>query len=205
MRRTPLLVLGFSLLALVGGFIAWGHAEDDPGQPEGKKPPAAEGQPKVVKERIGGDQRHAGETVLRICGNVKVLDAGTLAFEDGTQVEVAGTVDAPALAQKALIGDSFYPWGEEAAAFLRKLIGDQAVTFYAFGDAGKGDAKRLRGHCFVGETSLGIELVRNGWALSAHSQMTPYEIIARENKRGVWRGKFIVPERWRKGDRLPGE
>jgi endonuclease YncB( thermonuclease family) len=104
-----------------------------------------------------------------------------------------------------LIGESFYPWGEEAADFLRKLIGDQTVTFYAFGDGGDSGAKRLRGRCFVGETSLGIELVRNGWALSAHSQMTPYEIIARENKRGVWRGKFIAPQRWHKGDRLPGE
>jgi endonuclease YncB( thermonuclease family) len=143
--------------------------------------------------------------VLRITGKVKVLDAGTLAFADGTRVEVAGTVDAPALAQKGRIGNSFYPWGKQAAAFLRKLIGNRAVTFYAFGDGGDSVAGKLRGRCFVGETSLGTEMVRNGWALSAHSQMTPYEIIARENKRGVWKGKFIVPERWRKGERLPGE
>ena len=31
------------------------------------------------------------------------------------------------------------------------------------------------------------------------------EIIARENKRGLWRGQFIAPKRWRKGERLPGE
>jgi endonuclease YncB( thermonuclease family) len=198
-------MLGLALMALVARFTAWSNAQDQAREPEGKKPSPAEGQPRVLKERVGGDHRHAGETVLRITGKVKVLDAGTLTFEDGTEVEVAGTIDAPPLAQKGLIGDAFYPWGEEAASFLRKLIGDQAVTFYAFGDGGESDAKRLRGRCFVGETSLGIEMVRNGWALSAHSQMTPYEIIARENKRGVWRGKFIVPERWRKGDRLPGE
>ena len=48
-------------------------------------------------------------------------------------------------------------------------------------------------------------VVRNGWAFSHHSGMDAWEIIARENKRGLWRGKFIVPERWRKGERLPGE
>jgi endonuclease YncB( thermonuclease family) len=35
--------------------------------------------------------------------------------------------------------------------------------------------------------------------------MEPWEVIARENKRGMWRGKFVGPERWRKGERLPGE
>jgi hypothetical protein len=35
--------------------------------------------------------------------------------------------------------------------------------------------------------------------------MDAWEIIARENKRGLWRGKFTVPERWRKGERLAGE
>jgi hypothetical protein len=35
--------------------------------------------------------------------------------------------------------------------------------------------------------------------------MTPYEIIARENNRGLWRGEFVLPERWRQGERLPGE
>jgi endonuclease YncB( thermonuclease family) len=48
-------------------------------------------------------------------------------------------------------------------------------------------------------------MVRHGWALSHHSAMEPWEVIARENKRGMWRGKFVGPERWRKGERLPGE
>jgi endonuclease YncB( thermonuclease family) len=205
MRQAALRVLGLLLVALAGGSLAGTPAQDKARPPEGTKSPAAAGRPQVVKERVGGDHRHPGETLLRITGKVKALDAGTLAFEDGTRVEVAGTMDAPALAQKGRIGDAFYPWGEEAAAFLRKLIGDRPVTFYSFGDGGDRDVRRLRGRCFVGETDLGAEMVRNGWALSAHSAMTPYEVIARENKRGVWRGTFVVPERWRKGERLPGE
>ena len=99
---------------------------------------------------------------------------------------------------------SFYPCGKQAAEFLQKLIGDQAVTILTTeGHARVG--KNPAGSCFVGETNLEIEMVRNGWAFSHHSGMDAWEIIARENKRGLWRGKFIVPERWRKGERLPGE
>jgi hypothetical protein len=35
--------------------------------------------------------------------------------------------------------------------------------------------------------------------------MDGWAMIAEENHRGIWRGKFIEPERWRKGERLPGE
>jgi endonuclease YncB( thermonuclease family) len=141
----------------------------------------------------------------RITGKVKVVNAYTLSFEDGTAVCLSGAIDAPELDQKGLIGESFYPCGKEAAEFLKKLIGDQPVTF--FGDR-KGEervGKNPAGSCFVGETNLEIEMVRNGWALSHHSGMDAWEIIARENKRGLWRGQFIVPERWRKGERLSGE
>src|SRR4029077_11812514 len=125
----------------------------------------------------------------RITGKVQVVNAYTLTFDDGTEVCLSGAIDAPDLDQKGLIGDSLYPCGKEAAEFLKKLIGDQPVTF--FGDA-KGEervGKNPAGSCFVGETNLEIEMVRNGWALSHHSGMDAWEIIARENKRGLWRGK----------------
>jgi hypothetical protein len=35
--------------------------------------------------------------------------------------------------------------------------------------------------------------------------MDGWQMIAQENRRGIWRGKFIRPEDWRRGDRLPGE
>jgi endonuclease YncB( thermonuclease family) len=140
----------------------------------------------------------------RITGKVKVLNAHTLVFEDGTEVDLNGGIDAPELEQKALIGDSFYPCGKEAAEFLRKLIGDRAVACFATPEHVEGEKVRVATG-FVGETNLDIEMVRNGWAISHHRGMDTWEIIARENKRGLWRGKFVVPERWRKGERLPGE
>jgi endonuclease YncB( thermonuclease family) len=159
---------------------------------------------KLVREHIVGDVLHPKEKVLRITGKAKVIDANTLEFEDGTQVTVTTTMDTPDLGQKGLIGDRLYPAGKEAAEFLRKLIGDKPVSFYAWGD-GEDRVAKLRGRRLIGESELGVEMVRNGWAISHHSAMIPYEIIARENKRGLWRGDFVLPERWRKGERLKGE
>jgi hypothetical protein len=35
--------------------------------------------------------------------------------------------------------------------------------------------------------------------------MAAWEAIAREKKRGLWRGTFVFPEKWRKSERLPAE
>jgi hypothetical protein len=178
----------------------------DVSSPQDNKAQGAEDKPKVVKEQVLGGIVFGKKRIwTRITGKVKVLNAYTLRFEDGTEVCLGGGIDAPELDQKGLIGESFYPCGKEAAEFLKKLIGDQPVTF--FGDP-KGErrvGKNQAGSCFVGETNLEIEMVRNGWAFSHHTGMDAWEIIARENTRGLWRGLFVVPERWRAGDRLTGE
>ena len=168
-----------------------------------KKPAVAGSQPKVVHEEIEGASRSRGEKAVKVTGKVKVLDAHTLRFEDGTEAELNWGMDAPDLGQKGLIDGKFYPAGKEAAEFLTKLIGDQKVTYYG---EGKGKNGKLGfGLYVVGETSIQTEMVRNGWAISHHSATEGWEMIARENKRGLWRGQFVMPERWRKGERLPGE
>lgn len=156
---------------------------------------AGNNQPKVVKEFNKDGSLH------RITGKAKVLDAHTIAFADGTEVDLNGVMDAPELEQKAMLGDSLYLCGKEAAEFLGKLIGDQTVTFLSFG----GKERRPRGNCYAGETYLQEAMVRNGWAVSDHSGTELAQLIAQEDKRGLWRGKFIPPKRWRKGERLPGE
>jgi endonuclease YncB( thermonuclease family) len=173
---------------------------------DGQTPPGPEGQPKTVREQVRGGVAFPPETRwwFRVTGKVKVLDAHTLVYEDGTEVDLIDGMDAPDLGQKGRIGDAFYPCGEEAAEFLRKLIGDRAVTCLAHRDHVAGKKMRVASG-YVGETNLNIEMVRNGWAISHHSGMDGWEIIARENKRGLWRGKFVLPDRWRKGERLPGE
>jgi sugar lactone lactonase YvrE len=128
--------------------------------PRGK----ALGGPKVLHECIAAI-RHPGERLVRITGRVKVHDANTLVFADGTRVQVDGAMDPPAPEQKMLISKEFDPCGKQAIEFLREQIGDRPVSFYAFGNGpefvpctGENDNARdsgkLRGRCFVGETRL---------------------------------------------------
>jgi endonuclease YncB( thermonuclease family) len=164
----------------------------------------AEDDAKVERTLVRGEWRFPGDKRVRISGKVKVLDAHTLRYEDGTEVDLNGAIDAPDLEQKGLIGDVLYPCGQEAAEFIEKLIGEQAVTCYI--DTERIGEKKFKGaQAFIGETNLNAELVRNGWAMAHHSGMAPWETIARENHRGLWRGNFVFSERWRKGERLPEE
>jgi endonuclease YncB( thermonuclease family) len=186
-----------------GKFVApreWRKGARLPGEPPAPRlePGAGPGtkgksdMPTLVKE---------GPTVVKIVGKVEVLDAHTLRYADGTLVELNGGMDAPDLEQLAAVGDGLYPWGEQAADFLRKWIGSQVVTCHV---EGRRDEK-FRGACFVDETLLEAEMVRHGWAVSHHTAMDGFEMFASEGRRGVWRGRFMRPEDWRKGDRLPGE
>jgi endonuclease YncB( thermonuclease family) len=94
----------------------------------GNEPPKPDEKPKVFREQVQGQWRHPGEKLVRITGRVKVLDSHTLRFEDGTEVNINGGMDAPDLGQQGLIGNALYPCGKEAAAFLEKLIGDRPTT-----------------------------------------------------------------------------
>jgi endonuclease YncB( thermonuclease family) len=184
-----------------GKFVApreWRKGARLPGEPPAAAPPPAEA-PKVPPAPKPPRIVRDGATIVRITGNVTVLDAHSLRFADGTELELNGGIDAPDLDQLAMIGDGLYPWGRQAADFLRQLIGDQPVTCYVEGMRGQ----RYWGACFVGETSLEIELVREGWALSHHTGMDGWQWLARDNKRHIWKGTFIEPERWRRGERLP--
>jgi endonuclease YncB( thermonuclease family) len=201
MRLTFLLV---AVLLVVG--VAVTTAQDP-----GKIPEPTRGAGVVqdrVKGRIGGPSLDSGPVPkgdwLRLRGKATVLDARTLVLADGTEIDLG--IDVPESGQKGKIGDSFYPADKDAAEFLKKLVGEEPVTCLVSPTAQENrQGKRMGGICFAGEVHLGFAMVQNGWAIPGHSTTAPMEIIARENKRGLWRGQFVRPDRWRTGERLPGE
>src|SRR5262245_24374780 len=151
---------------------------------------------KVIRDEVPGSILHGGgkTTWRRIIGQAKVLDASTLEFADGTRIELDLAVPCPE--QMAMMDGVLYPAGKEAADFLRKLVGDKTV--YCLQGGGPWMA-------YVDEVNLERAMIVNGWALADHSSLHADEIIARENKRGLWRGQFQLPDTWRAGVRLPGE
>lgn len=162
---------------------------------DGKNPG---GPPEVVRDRVKGSINHGKgkEEWGRIAGKVKVLDARTLEFADGTRLTLGRA--APDLDQEGMIDGKLYPAGKEAAEFLRNLIGDRTVVCFLI------DEKTVLS-AYVRDSNIEHAMVINGWALAEHSLFHAAEIIARENKRGLWRGQFVKPDEWRAGKRLPGE
>jgi endonuclease YncB( thermonuclease family) len=177
------------------GVLALGFSLSVAGQ-AGKQARPVDGKP--VKDEVKGSILHGGgkHTWERITGRARVVDARTLEFDDGTRVPLH--LAAPDLDQQGLIDGKLYPCGKEAAEFLRKLIGDRPAACYYVA----GQEKWL---AYVGDTNVTHEMIVNGWALAHHSSLHAAEIIARENKRGLWRGEFVSPDDWRAGKRLPAE
>ena len=178
--------------------VKWSKDVPPPAKPA-SEPKGEVDKPAAVKERVKGSISHDRGMAEwnQLTGRVKVLDAQTLEFADGTQVALG--LNAPQPGQQGLIDGKFYPCDKEAADFLRKLIGDQPVMCIRDLD----DDVCIG--CYVGEVNIKHEMVINGWALANHSSLHPAEIIARENKRGLWRGQFVTPAEWKSGKRLPGE
>jgi endonuclease YncB( thermonuclease family) len=157
------------------------------------------GQDEVVRDQVKGAMAHGrGDTQWRrVIGRTKVVDAHTLEFADGTRIEL--DINVPYPEQMALAGDVLYSAGQEAAAHLRTLVSDKRVMCIR-NASGEGPWS-----AYVGDTNVERAMVVAGWALADHSSLHGDEIIARENQRGLWRGKFVDFDDWRAGVRLPGE
>ncbi len=62
--------------------------------------------------------------------------------------------------------------------------------------------------CWIGSDNLNAWMVFQGWAVAYRRFSTDYvlhEDSAKNARRGIWRGRFIMPWKWRRGDRLVRE
>jgi endonuclease YncB( thermonuclease family) len=126
---------------------------------------------------IDGDSLRAGAVDIRLIG-----------------------IDAPELRQTCHDRNGGeWPCGRVAKARLVSLVsrGDIACTAY-----GRDGYNRTLAVCSAGDiTDLGEALVREGYAVDSGgitSRYTTAEAEARTQRRGIWRGFFERPERWRR-------
>jgi endonuclease YncB( thermonuclease family) len=132
---------------------------------------------------------------------------------DGDTIQLAGItyrldgIDAPEFDQ-ICIDDHADPWacGVDARDHLAKLIGQRDVSCENLGPD-KAFGKWHAAICTVaGEaTSLNQLLVRQGFALSfapsARGRYGEDEASARENRSGLWKGCFVAPQAFRRGEK----
>ena len=136
-----------------------------------------------------------------LTGSARVIDADTLEIS-GERIRLEG-IDAPESAQMCADGEGRpYPCGREATAALRALLGAQDIRCETQGRDRYG---RWIAFCYLGARDVNAWLVEQGHAVAyrKHSDYyVPEEIAAREARRGVWQGRFVMPWEWRRGKRL---
>ena len=132
---------------------------------------------------------------------VRVIDADT-ADIDGTRYRLLG-IDAPETRQTCRA------WGRtwDCGAAATEALASRAEGMRCEGSDTDRYGRTI-GVCSSGGADLNAWLVANGWALAYRQFSQAYvskETHARSNKRGIHRGEFVEPWRWRRGERLEGE
>lgn len=146
---------------------------------------------------VGGKAEARADLV----GYAKVIDGDTVEIA-GESIRLHG-IDAPESGQYCVVDGFPYPCGVMATAWLvdRTLgreIRCQLRTQDRYG--------RPVAICFVDGKSLNEMIVTAGWAVAFRRysrEFVTQEAEARLQRKGIWRGPFVFPVAWRRGDREP--
>ena len=143
-----------------------------------------------------------------ISGIPKVFDGDTVHI-DNYKLRLEG-IDAPEMRQQCkkesfkisfFIGFTFYKDYSCGRVSKEKLITKIDTTEIKCISSSKDRYKRYIATCYKGKTNLNQWMVRNGFAIAYRrysKKYVPDEVFAKENKLGLWQGKFMEPEKWRK-------
>jgi endonuclease YncB( thermonuclease family) len=128
-------------------------------------------------------------------GNARAKDGDSLTL-NGTEVRLFG-IDAPELNQSCGSNAGEYPCGREATEALRGLLRNKVINCKSLETDRYGRAVSI---CWDDKLEINNEMVRLGWAIAYFRHATAYakaQKEARAAKRGIWRGRFEMPENYR--------
>ena len=143
-----------------------------------------------------------------ISGVPKIVDGDTVHINDN-KFRLEG-IDAPEMRQQCkkvslkisfIIGFTFYKdysCGKVSKEkLINKISGSEIKCIFTTKDR----YKRYIATCYKEKINLNQWMVRNGYAIAYRRYSKKYvldEDFAKENKLGLWQGKFMNPEKWRK-------
>ena len=143
-----------------------------------------------------------------VLGIPKIVDGDTIHINN-YKFRLEG-IDAPEMKQKCkkeslkisyLIGFTLYKDYSCGRISKEKLIAKINGSQIKCISTTKDRYKRYIATCFKDKINLNRWMVRNGLAIAYRRYSKKYvtdEDFAKENKLGLWRGKFMNPEKWRK-------
>ena len=142
-----------------------------------------------------------------ISGTAKVIDGDSIKIRNH-RIRLLG-IDAPELKQLCKDqSNELYACGKKSKIFLISFINDTkklrnlSEVFCYYSELDK--YKRVLGECFVGSKrkySLNQAMVMSGNAIAYLRYSDKYlkdQEAAMIEEKGIWSGKFIYPEEWRK-------
>ena len=124
---------------------------------------------------------------------------------DSTVIEIGGTrimlfgIDSVMRKQSCTIGGKVWPCWTSAVRDLQTLLDQGPATCEVIGEPDI--YGRLLARCTINRQSLNEQLVRRGYAVARSSETTEYvaaETAAKEEKVGLWRGEFMMPDKFRR-------
>jgi len=136
-----------------------------------------------------------------LAGRVSVIDGDTFEMH-GKRIRLQG-IDAPERGQqcKDANGKS-YRCGLMAAKQMSGYVSGKTVNCEILDKDRYG---RFIARCLANGTDVNELLVKEGWALAYRQYSKDYasaELQAKRTNVGLWRGKFVEPWNWRRGERL---
>ena len=143
-----------------------------------------------------------------IYGIPKIIDGDTVHISKH-KIRLEG-IDAPEMKQQckkvffkisSIIGFTFYKDYYCGVASKKKLVEKIDRSKIKCIYSSKDKYKRFLATCFKDQINLNKWMVRNGHAIAYKRYSKRYlkdEDFARKNKLGLWQGRFMYPEKWRK-------
>ena len=146
--------------------------------------------------------------ITSVTGYAKVTDGDTIKI-DTFKIRLDG-IDAPEKKQKCkrpyleififIFYENYY-CGQKSTEALTKKINNQKITCKI---SNVDYFKRLIGECYKRKINLNAWLVSNGHAVAFRKYSKKYvshETLAKQEKRGMWQGKFEMPWDYRKSNK----
>ena len=132
-----------------------------------------------------------------VTGPAKVLDVQVIEI-DGQRIMLFG-IDSVMRKQSCTIGGKVWQCWTSAVRDLQTLLDEGPVACEVINEPDV--FGRLLARCTINGQSLNEQLVRRGYAVARPSESTEYiaaEVAAREEKVGLWRGEFMMPDKFRR-------
>ena len=136
-----------------------------------------------------------------LSGRVSVIDGDT--FEMARKRIRLHGIDAPESGQQCQDANGkSYRCGQMAAKQMSGYVSGKTVNCEILDKDRYG---RFIARCLANGTDVNELLVKEGWALAYRQYSKDYasaELQAKRTNVGLWRGKFVEPWNWRRGERL---